>query len=116
MVMPGSGQVRLHKRLAALRKRAAAGDQAAAGQAALLARHLETVADGAEKKADDRCKVLVGAMVGQWLSTGRPVLLHDQLALLDALNDFLVRTAERDAVLGEDGTGSEAFHRVYGRD
>lgn len=114
MTMPGSGQVRLHKRLASLQKRAAAGDQAAAGQAALLARHLESIADGAEKKADDRCKVLVGALVGHWLSTGRPVLLHDQRALLDALNVFLVRTSERDAVLGEDGTGSDAFHRVFG--
>lgn len=114
MTMPGSGQVRLHKRLAALQKRAAAGDQAAAGQAALLARHLESVADGAEKKADDRCKVLVGALVGHWLSTGRPVFLHDQRSLLDALNVFLVRPAERDAVLGEDGSGSDAFHRVFG--
>ena len=60
------------------------------------------------KKADDRVKVLVGAAV-----------LHQQTqstdkrdALLTLLDCFLTRPAERLAVLGKDGQGSEAFKRL----
>ena len=61
----------------------------------------------AAKKADDRVKVLVGAAVlGK---TPAPGLL----ALMDA---FLTRPAERLAVLGEDGQGSEAFKRITSRE
>lgn len=109
-------QVKLRRRLESLQRAAAAGNTGAAGEARLLESWLDDEEAIRRKRQDDRCKVLVGALVGQWLSTGRPVLLHDQLALLDALDKFLVRPAERDAVLGDDGTGSEAFHRVYGQD
>lgn len=114
MSMPGSGHVRLHRKLEALKKRAAAGDQAAAGQAALLARHLESVADGSSKKEDDRVKVLVGAAVldrlkqtGSLPSGG----LGELLAMMDA---FLARPGERAAVLGESLRGSDALLRVVG--
>lgn len=60
------------------------------------------------KKEDDRVKVLVGAAVlhQQTQSTEK------RLALLSLLDGFLVRPAERLAVLGEDGQGSEAFKRL----
>ncbi len=106
-------QVKLRRRLESLQRAAAAGNAGAAGEARLLESWLDDEEAIRRKRQDDRCKVLVGALVGQWLSTGRPVLLHDQLALLDALDKFLVRPAERDAVLGEDGAGSGAFHRVF---
>ena len=60
------------------------------------------------KKADDRVKVLVGAAVRhqQTQSTEK------RSALLSLLDSFLTRPAERLAVLGEDGQGSEAFKRL----
>nr|AQZ19946.1 mobilization protein C [Pseudomonas sp.]QBM91775.1 mobilization protein C [Pseudomonas sp.] len=60
------------------------------------------------KKAEDRIKVLVGAAVlhQQTQSTEKRAVL---LSLLDS---FLTRPAERLAVLGEDGKGSEAFKRL----
>ena len=60
------------------------------------------------KKAEDRVKVLVGAAVlhQQTQSTEK------RAALLALLNSFLTRPAERLAVLGEDGQGSEAFKRL----
>jgi len=60
------------------------------------------------KKAEDRIKVLVGAAVlhQQTQSTEKHAAL---LALLDG---FLTRPAERLAVLGEDGKGSEDFKRL----
>lgn len=109
-------QVKLRRRLESLQREAAGGNVGAAGEARLLESWLDDEEAIRHKRQDDRCKVLVGALVGQWMSTGRSVLLHDQNALLAALNVFLIRPAERDAVLGEDGTGSEAFQRVYGRD
>ena len=42
------------------------------------------------------------------------MVLSDPQALLDDLSEFLIRPAEREAVLGTDGTGSEAFRRVFG--
>ena len=63
------------------------------------------------KKEDDRVKVLVGAAVlhQQTQSTDRRAAL---LALLALLDGFLTRPAERLAVLGEDGQGSQAFKRL----
>ena len=60
------------------------------------------------KKADDRVKVLVGAAV-QHKQTQSP---DERAALLSLLDAFLTRPAERLAVLGEDGQGSEAFKRL----
>jgi len=58
------------------------------------------------KKADDRVKVLVGAaLLNAHAKTPIP-------GLIDMLNAFLTRPAERLAVLGEDGKGSEAFRRL----
>ena len=52
-------------------------------------------------------------LVSTALLSGRSFTLSDPRTLLDALDAFLVRPAERKAVLG-DGTGSEAFRRVCG--
>ena len=116
MSMPGSGHVRLHKKLEALQKRAAAGDLAAAGQAELLARHLEALAEGSSKKEDDRVKVITGAWLGHEIASGRAVDVQTPRDLLNGLDSFLARPGERLAVLGEDGTGSPAFRRVFGPD
>ena len=107
-------QVRLKLRLESLEKAAAEGNEGAVGEARLLAAWLDGEAAINHKRADDRCKVLVGALVGTALISGRSVVLSDQRALIDALDAFLVRPAEREAVLGANGTGSEAFHRVFG--
>lgn len=101
----------LEKRLRALKKRAAGGDVAAAGQAQLLEQHLSLKASGVFKREDDRVKVLVGAAVLFSLQQGHPLDLKDRAAVLALLDDFLSRPAERQAVLGEDGLGSPAFHR-----
>lgn len=63
------------------------------------------------KKADDRVKVLIGAAVlhQQTQSTDK------HAALLTLLDDFLTRPAERLAVLGVDGQGSEAFKRLVSK-
>lgn len=63
------------------------------------------------KKAEDRIKVLVGAAVlhQQTQSTEK------RAALLSLLDGFLTRPSERLAVLGEDGKGSEALHRMISR-
>ena len=60
------------------------------------------------KKAEDRVKILVGAAV-----------LHQQTqsadkhaALLTLLDSFLTRPAERLAVLGEDGQGSDVLKKM----
>ncbi|MQT28808.1 MULTISPECIES: hypothetical protein [Pseudomonas] len=60
------------------------------------------------KKAEDRVKVLVGAAVlyQQTQSTEK------RAALLSLLDNFLTRPAERLAVLGEDGQGSNEFKRL----
>lgn len=107
-------QVRLKRRLESLEKAAAEGNEGAVGEARLLAAWLDGEAAINHKRADDRCKVLVGALVGAALSSGRSVVLSDPQALLDDLSEFLIRPAEREAVLGTDGTGSEAFRRVFG--
>jgi vacuolar-type H+-ATPase subunit D/Vma8 len=60
------------------------------------------------KKAEDRVKILVGSAV-----------LHQQKkhtdkqeALLALLDSFLTRPAERVAVLGKDGQGSDIFKKM----
>lgn len=114
--MPGSGHTRLHRKLESLQKRAAKGDEAAAGQAALLARYLESVDEGTSKKEDDRVKVITGAWLGHEIASGRAVDVQTPRDLLNGLDSFLARPGERLAVLGEDGTGSPAFRRVFGPD
>lgn len=106
--------MQLRRRLAELNKAAAAGDLGAANRAAALAIHLDKRANAANKKEDDRIKVLLGAYVAGELAAGRRVVLGDAAALLAALDNWLVRPAERLAVLGSDGTGSPALRRVLG--
>lgn len=102
----------LEKRLRALKKRAAGGDEAAAGQAQLLEQHLTLKSAGLSKKEDDRVKVLVGAAVLHAIQHHRPPdLSGGRGAILALMDDFLIRPQERLAVLGEDGLGSAAFHR-----
>lgn len=106
-------QIKLNRRLESLQKAGAAGDEGAVGEARLLADWLDDEAAIIRKREDDRCKILVGALVGTAMLSGRSSTLSDPRTLLDALDAFLVRPAERKAVLG-DGRGSEAFRRVYG--
>ena len=106
---------RLRRRLAELNREAATGDLGAANRAHALAIHLGRKADAEAKKEDDRIKVLLGAYVASELSAGRAVFLGDPDLLLFKLRRWLVRPAERLAVLGSDGTGSDAFRRVLGR-
>lgn len=63
------------------------------------------------KKADDRVKVLVGAM---FLDQIKRQGGKGAEQLLGMMEKFLARPYERRAVLGEDGKGSEAFHRLTG--
>lgn len=114
--MRGGQNVRLRRRLEALQRAAANGDRAAEGQARLLAAWLDDEAATAAKRQDDRVKVLTGAWVAAELAAGRAVALDDPSALLASLEAWLVRPGERDAVLGPDGQGSEAFRRVLGLD
>lgn len=103
----------LEKRLRGLLRRAAGGDVAAAGQAQLLQQHLSLKAAGVSKKEDDRVKVLVGAAVLYAVQQGHPPdLSGGRAAILALMNDFLSRPAERAAVLGEDGKGSDALRRL----
>lgn len=102
----------LEKRLRGLKRRAAGGDVAAAGQAQLLEQHLSLKAAGVSKREDDRVKVLVGAAVLHSTQQGHPPdLSGGRAAVLALMDGFLSRPAERLAVLGEDGQGSAAFHR-----
>ena len=103
----------LEKRLRALKKRAARGDAAAAGQAQLLEQHLMLKSAAVRKKEDDRVKVLLGAAVLHSTQQGHPPdLSGGRAAILALMNDFLSRPAERLAVLGEDGKGSDALRRL----
>ena len=111
--MRGGEQVKLKRRLESLQKSGAAGNEGAAGEARLLAAWLDDEAITSRKRQDDRCKVLVGALVGTLMTSGRSVVLQNHRSLLDALDEFLSRPAERLAVLGTNGSGSEAFHRVF---
>lgn len=70
---------------------------------------LATAAERKElKRADDRVKVLVGAMVLEGIRQQG----HGLEQLLQRMNEFLVRPGERVAVLGEDGKGSEPLLRL----
>jgi len=109
-------QVKLRQRLESLQRAAVGGNEAAAGEARLLTAWLDDEAITSRKRQDDRCKLLVGALVGTLMASGRAVVLQDPRTLLDALDKFLSRPAERLAVLGADGSGSEAFHRVFAPD
>lgn len=113
MVMPNSENTRLHRKLQTLQRRSKTGDQAATGQAELLDRYLTSLAQIDSKRADDRVKVLVGAAVLELLKSGRPVTLPNNQALLGLMSEFLIRPAEREAVLG-DSNGSDALHRCLG--
>jgi hypothetical protein len=110
--MRGGQNVRLRQRLSSLQRAAEAGDRRAAGEAKLLAAWLNDEDTINAKRADDRCKVLVGAYVTSELAAGRPVALDDADAMLAALDGWLVRPRDRAAVLGNAGTGSPAFRRV----
>lgn len=106
--------VRLEHRLKQLQQAAREGDHGAGNRAEALAVYLGKQADAEAKRADDRVKVLVGAFVAAELAAGRRVALDDAAELLAALGGWLVRPAERLAVLGPDGSGSDAFRRVLG--
>lgn len=68
----------------------------------------EARARASEKKAQDRIKVLVGAMLLEKVKAGHLT----QAELLTDLNKFLKRESEREAVLGKNGRGSETFHEL----
>ena len=63
---------------------------------------------GKTKKEEDRVKILVGAAVlnQQTQHTDK------HAALLTLLDNFLTRPAERVAVLGEDGQGSDVLKKM----
>ncbi|MBS5841741.1 MAG: hypothetical protein KID05_21750 [Pseudomonas sp.] len=63
---------------------------------------------GKTKKEEDRVKILVGAAVlnQQTQNTDK------HAALLTLLDNFLTRPAERVAVLGEDGQGSDVLKKM----
>ena len=105
---------KLRRRLQQLERAAEAGNLGAAGEARLLRAYLHDEEQAARKRQDDRVKVLIGAYAAGELAAGRRPGLDDAAALLAALDAWLVRPAERLAVLG-DGNGSEAFRRVLGR-
>ena len=67
-----------------------------------------------QKRQDDRVKVLVGAAVLELLKAGQQVSLPGSQALLELMTQFLIRPSDREAVLGDDGRGSEALRRVLG--
>ena len=81
------------------------------GRARLLRDWIDTEERKSNKRQDDRVKVLVGAAVLFTIQQGHAVDLRDSTALLALMSSFLTRPQERDAVLGEDGQGSAAFHR-----
>lgn len=72
----------------------------------------EAAAEVSQKREDDRVKVLLGAAVGHALASGRSVTWTNASDALIELDRFLVRPAERLAVLGENGKGSNAFWRI----
>lgn len=106
---------KLRRRLQQLERAAEAGNAGAAGEARLLRAYLDDEDQATRKRQDDRVKVLIGAYTASELAAGRRPSLDDPSALLAALDGWLVRPAERLAVLGSDGTGSPALRRVLGR-
>lgn len=105
------------QRLAALQRLASTGDEQAEGEARRLRHWMQEQEQEQvdQKRQDDRMKVLVGAAVLELLRLGHPVTLQGASELLTLLDRFLVRPAERQAVLGDDGRGSEALRRVLAK-
>lgn len=68
----------------------------------------EARARATQKKAEDRIKILVGAMLLERVRDGKT---HPDDLLAD-LRTFLERESERAAVLGEKGQGSETLLRL----
>lgn len=60
------------------------------------------------KKAEDRVKVLVGAAILEQVRANQFQLVD----LLGVMDGFLARPADRLAVLGDDGVGSDALRRI----
>lgn len=71
---------------------------------------------GRKKREEDRVKILVGAAVlEQVKNPGKdapPTITEEGIFTL--MDKFLERTSDREAVLGKDGRGSEAFLRSMG--
>lgn len=65
-----------------------------------------------QKKEDDRVKVLVGAALLDHLKRHGTIPACDLSRLLSLLDGFLARPRERVAVLGLNGSGSQALHRL----
>ncbi len=107
---------KLRRRLVQLERAAEAGNTGAAGEARLLRLYLDGEEQTTRKRQDDRVKVLIGAYAAGELAAGRRPSLDDATTLLAALDGWLLRPAERLAVLGPDGSGSDAFRRVLGID
>ena len=101
------------QRLAALERLASAGDEQAEGEARRLRHWMQEQERIDQKRQDDRMKVLTGAAVLELLRTGQSVSLSDHQALIDLLDEFLIRPSDREAVLGG-GSGSEALRRCLG--
>ena len=64
-----------------------------------------------DSKADTKVKVLVGAAVLNSIKNGGNSELG-MAKLMTTLQSFLTRDRDREAVLGIDGKGSEAFKRL----
>lgn len=64
-----------------------------------------------QTKADNRVKVLVGAAVLEHVKQGGRMTPS---LLIELMQGFLRRPAERAAVLGDDGQGSDALRRLMG--
>ncbi len=101
-------------RLASLERLASAGDEQAEGEARRLRAWMVERDRADQKRQDDRVKVLVGAAVLELLKAGQQVSLPGSQALLELMTQFLIRPSDREAVLGDDGRGSEALRRVLG--
>lgn len=84
------------------------------GRAKRLRDWIEAEEKKSLKREDDRVKILVGAAVLFAVQSGHPPdLSSGRVAVLDLMDDFLQRPAERLAVLGEDGQGSDALRRLF---
>lgn len=63
------------------------------------------------KREEDRIKVLVGAMVLDHIKRSG----QGAEQLLGRMGQFLERPNEREAVMGSEGKGSDAWHRLTGK-
>lgn len=71
----------------------------------------EALNRASETKADNRVKVLVGAAILEQCRGGQ----YDTAGLVAMMGQFLSRPAERLAVLGAEGTGSDSLLRLTGK-